>query len=122
MLRAIVLQRKHVVQPDRQRAQVDLDIAQRFACGQLGKGHGEELIQTRELLDFVVAPVRRNTTPKRGEWQMGHDLCKHEHALMHGSLWRIAAKDSNSARQRSNRDQTKSPVSITDSLTYNRLS
>jgi hypothetical protein len=45
-------------------AQVDLDVAQGIAVGQLGKGHGEELIQTGEVLDLVFAP---DGWPRSGE-------------------------------------------------------
>jgi hypothetical protein len=54
----------HVVQPLGLRTQVDLDVAQGLAVGQLGEGHGEELVQAREVLDLVFAPVLR---PHNGE-------------------------------------------------------
>jgi hypothetical protein len=49
--------------------QVDLDVAQGLAVGQLGKGHGEELVQAREVLDLVFprwsATQRRNVLSGR---------------------------------------------------------
>ena len=112
----------HVVQPRRLRSQVDFDIAQRLAPGQLGEGHGEELVEAGELLHLVIAAVHCHAAAKRGQGQMGHDLRKHEHALMHGSLRRMSAKAPKSAPRRSNRDQTKPLVSARQSSTYNRLS
>ena len=112
----------HVVQPCRLRPQVHFDVAQRLACRQLRKGHREELIEAREFLHLVIAPMGGDTAAKRGERQMGHDLRKHEHALMHGSLRRISAKGPKSAPRRSNRDQRILLVSACQSSTYNRLS
>jgi hypothetical protein len=65
--------------------------------------------------------VPRDTAPKSGDRQMGHHLRKHECTLMHGSLWRISAKSSKSARQHSNRNQSKSSVPRSNSSTYNRF-
>jgi len=90
--------------------------------GQLGEGHREELIETGEFLHFVFAAMRGHAAAKRRERQMGHDLCKYEHALMHGSLRRMSAKGPKSALRRSNRDQTKPLVPARQSSTYNRLS
>lgn len=112
----------HVVQPRRLRTKIDFDIAQRFARGQLRKRHGKELIQTREGLHLVIAAMSCDATTKGGQRHVAHQLRKHEHALVHKSLWRKSAKDSKLALQCSNRDQTKSLVSVTNSLTYNRLS
>ena len=112
----------HVVQPRRLRPQVDLDVAQRLACRQLRKGHREELVQTGEVLHFVIAAMRCHAAAERGNRQMGHDLREHEHSLMHGSLPRRSAKGPKSAPRRSNRDQTKLLVSVFQSSTYNRLS
>jgi hypothetical protein len=54
----------HVVQPPSMRAQVDFDVGQVLAVGQLSEGHGEDLVQTGEVLDIVFAVVsarqRRN--------------------------------------------------------------
>ena len=110
----------HVVKPRQLRAQVDFYIAQRFARRQLGECHGKELIQAREILHLVIATMGRYTAAKRSERHIGHDLRKNERALMHGSLPRTSAKSSQSALQLSNRDQTKTLVSATDSLTYSR--
>ncbi len=39
--------------------QIDLDVAQRFATDQWSKRHGQELVQTREVLELVFAEARR---------------------------------------------------------------
>ncbi len=57
----------HVVQTRRLGAQVDFDIAQRFAPRQLREGHGKELIPTRKILDLVIAPVRCDTAAKSAQ-------------------------------------------------------
>ena len=80
----------HVVQPFGLGAQVDFDVAQGLAMGQLPKGHG-------------------------------HELGKHEPALVHGASLREHAKDQESGVQRSNRDQTEIPNSASKSLTYDVL-
>jgi hypothetical protein len=55
-------------------AQVDVDIAQRFAVGQLGKGHGQKLIHAGEVLDLVIAAVPGYAPAKSTQWQKGHEL------------------------------------------------
>lgn len=48
----------HVVQPSGLGSQIDLDTAQRFASGQLGKRHDQKLIQVGEIIDLVLAAMR----------------------------------------------------------------
>jgi hypothetical protein len=110
-----------VVQPFGLGTQIDLDVAQRFAVGQLSKGHGEELIQTGEVLDLVFASIICHATAKRAQWQVEHELRKNELALVHGSLGRKPAKSRQSAFRRSNRDQTQAPNLASKSLTYDVL-
>ena len=112
----------HVIQPVRLRPQIDFDVAQGFSIRQLGECHSEELIQTRKILDLVFAPVRRNASTKRGQWQISHDLRKNEFAMMHSSLERKSAKSAYFAPRRSNRDQTNSSFYASKSLTYELLS
>ena len=111
----------HVIQPLGLRTQVDFDVAQRLPVGELRKRHGEELIQTREVLDLVIALMGGHTAAKRAQRQVGHELRKHELALVHGGPSRQNAKDQQSDARRSNRDQTKTPNSSSDSLTYDVL-
>jgi hypothetical protein len=103
-------------------AQVDFDVAQRFAVGQLGEGHGEELVQAREVFDLVFSVVLGHTAAKCAQWQIQHELGEYELALMHGSFGRKPAKNRQSdARRRSNRDQTETPYSSSNSLAYRAL-
>lgn len=48
----------HVEEMFAMRSKIDLDIAQRFACCQLRKGERQKLIQTAEVLDFVLSTSR----------------------------------------------------------------
>src|ERR1035437_3831919 len=111
----------HVVQPTRLGSQVDLYVAQRLSIGQLGKSHGEELVQTREVLDLVLASVVGHATPKCAQWQIEHELREYELALVHGDFWRKSAKNPKSDFRRSNRDQTQTPNLASKSLTYDVL-
>ncbi len=111
----------HVIQALRLGAQVDLDIAQRFSVGQLGEGHGEELIQTVEVLDFEVAVMVSHTAAKSAHGQMCHELSEHELALMHGGVGRKNTQNRESDIRRSNRDQMKMLKSASKSLTYDDL-
>ena len=111
----------HVIQPSGLGAQVDLDVAQGLAVGQLRECHGEELIQAREMFDLVFAMVVGNTATKRAQGQTEHELRKYELALMHGGFERNSAKNPKSDVRRSNRDQTETPNSTSKSLTYDVL-
>lgn len=111
----------HVVQPPGLGSQVHFDIAQRFSKGQLRKRHGKKLIQTREVLDLVIASMRRHTPAKCAQRQIYHELRKHELALVHGDPSRDDAKDRNSDSKRSNRDQNKTQNFLNGSLTYRVL-
>jgi len=99
-------------------SQLDLDIAQGLAVSQLGKGHGEELIQAREVLDLVFPFVIGHTAAKRTQRQVQHELRKYELALVHGVFGRESAKNPKSDFRRSNRDQTETPNSSSKSLSY----
>ena len=108
----------HVIQPFGLSTQIDFDVAQRFAVGQLGKRHGEELIQAREVLDLVLSVVICNAAAKRTQRQIEHELREYELALVHGGFGRESAKNPKSDFRRSNRDQTETPNSSSESLTY----
>ena len=113
--------KSHVVQPFGLGAQVHFDVAQGLAVGQLRKRHGQELIQTREIFDLVFAAMRGYTAAKGAQWQEGHELGKHELALVHGSPWRDDAKDHEFGDRRSNIDQTQTLNLASKSLTYDVL-
>ena len=111
----------HVVQPTSLSPQIDLDLTQGFAVGQLGECHGEELIQTRAVLDLVLSIVISHTVTKRAQRQIEHELRENELALVHEGFGRKSAKNSKSDFRRSNRDQNETPNSTNKSLTYDVL-
>ena len=111
----------HVIEPLGLGAQVDLDIAQLLAVGQLGKSHRQKLIHAGEVLDLVIAAVPGYAPAKSTQWQKGHELRKNQLALVHGDPLRMCAKDNKAWRRRSNRDQTEKPKSQGKSLTYDAL-
>src|SRR5665647_1028114 len=111
----------HVIKPSGLGAQVDLDVAQGLAVGQLGECHGEELVQTREVLDLVFAPMVGHAASKHAQWQIEHELRKYKLALVHGGFGRKPAKNHKFDVRRSNRDQTETPNSTSKSLTYDVL-
>jgi hypothetical protein len=51
--------------------QIDLDVAQRLAVGQLCKGHGQELIHAGEILNLVIAAVSGHASTESTQWQNG---------------------------------------------------
>ena len=111
----------HVVQPSGLGAQIDLDVAKGLAIGQLSERHGKELVQAREVLDLVFAPMIGHTATKRAQWQIEHELRKYELALVHRGFGRKSAKNPQFDFRRSNRDQTETLNSASKSLTYNVL-
>ena len=64
------------------RTQARFDVAQALAIGQLGEGHAEVLVETREPLDLVLAgsALRIGETVQR---QMLHHLRENELAQVH---------------------------------------
>jgi hypothetical protein len=92
----------HVVQPVGPRSKVDFDVAQGLAVSQLRKRHGKKLVRAREVLDPVVAAMVGHTPAKGAQCQIGHELRKHELALMHTGPSRCSAKGHKSDARRSN--------------------
>jgi hypothetical protein len=84
----------------------------------LSEGHGVELIQTVEVLDFEIAVVACYAPAKSAHGQMRHELSEHELALMHGGVGRKNAQNRKSRIRCSNRDQMKMLKSASKSLTY----
>jgi len=108
----------HVIQPLGLSTQIDLDVAQRLAVGQLSKGHGQELVHAGEVLNLVIASVLCNAAAKRAQRQEGHELRENKLALVHCGPLRANAKDHKSWNRSSNRDQTEMPKNQGKSLTY----
>ena len=73
----------HVIELVRLRAQARFEVAHALAIGKLRERHTQVLIEARERLDFVLAPVTRYATTKRRKWQMLHDLREHQLAYVH---------------------------------------
>ena len=111
----------HVIQPLGLGTQIDLDVAQRLAVGQLSKGHRQELIHAGELLDLVIATVSGHASSKSAQWQKCHELRENKLAVVHEGPLRADAKDHKSWNRSSNRDQTKIVKNQGKSLTYEAL-
>ena len=95
------------------------DVAQAFAKRQLRKGHAQKLIETGKRFDLVLAPVARDTSPKRREWQMLRQLCENQLAPVHG----MSPRGCSSQRGRifhhgSNRDQKMQSLNQCPSIPY----
>ena len=117
-----VAAKAHVIQARSLSPQIDLDVPQALAVGELCEGHCKELIQTSEVLDFAISAVAFDATGKGGLGQVRHELRKNEFALMHWSPWRSkAAKRANYWFRVSNRHQKKSSIYANNSLTYTSL-
>lgn len=83
----------NVIQPLGLSTQIDLDVAQRLAVGQLSKGHGQELVHAGEVLNLVMASVLGNAAAKRAQRQEGHELRENMLALVHCGPLRANAND-----------------------------
>ena len=66
-------------------AQIDRDVAQRFASGQLRKRQSQELIEAREVFDFVLSTPGQDHPAECLQGQISHDLRKDELARVHAS-------------------------------------
>jgi len=75
-----------VVQLRLHRTQARLDIAQRFAVGQLRKGHAKELIPAREAADPTVPAVATHAGIERPSGDPIHQLRKHDLSVVHQPL------------------------------------
>jgi len=111
----------HVIQPLGLGTQIDFDVAQRLAVGQLSEGHGQELVHAGEVVDLVIATVSSHASTKSAQWQKRHELRENKLALVHGGPLRDDAKDHKSWNRSSNRDQTKIVKNQDKSLTYEAL-
>ena len=111
----------HVIQPLGLSTQIDLDVAQRLAVGQLSKGHGQELVHAGEILNLVIAAVSGHASTKSAQWQKRHELRENKLAVVHEGPLRADAKDHKSWNRSSNRDQTKIVKNQGKSLTYEDL-
>jgi hypothetical protein len=111
----------HVIQPLGLSTQIDLDVAQRLAVGQLSKGHGQELVRAGEVLNLVIDAVSGHASTESAQGQKRHELRENKLALVHCGPLRANAKDHKSWNRSSNRDQAEMPKNQGKSLTYEAL-
>lgn len=101
----------HVVEMFALRSQIDLDIAQRFACRQLRKGERQKLIQTAEVLDFVLSTSRCHHSTESFQRQIRHDLSEYQLSGMHDQPRQITSdNDDSSEKSDSNRGHAKKRI------------
>jgi hypothetical protein len=68
------------------RSKASLDVTKALAPRQLRKGQTQILIEARKTLDLVFAAITLDTTSKRRQWQMLHDLGKDVMSFRHRAL------------------------------------
>ena len=99
--------------------QIDLDIAQRLARGQLSKRQSQELIETREVFDFVLRAPGQDHPAECLQRQISHDLRKDELTRVHACPQQIrSAKHAPSPENDSNRGQRENQIYSNKSLGY----
>ena len=99
--------------------QIDLDIAQRLARGQLSKRQSQELIETREVFDFVLRAPGLDHAAECLQRQISHDLRKDELTRVHACPQQIrSAKHAPSPENDSNRGQRENQIYSNKSLGY----
>jgi hypothetical protein len=79
----------HVVELAGLGAQACFDVAQTLPEGQLRKHHHQQLLQTREAFDLVLAVAPSDAAPERRQRQMRHQLCKNPLADVHRDFGRM---------------------------------
>jgi len=86
--------------------QIDLDVAQRFAGGQLSKRQGQELIETSKVFDFVLSAPDLDHATECLQGQISHDLRKDELTRVHACPQQMrSAEHALSPENDSNRGQ-----------------
>jgi hypothetical protein len=92
-------------------AQIDLDVAQRFAGGQLSKRQCQELIQAREVCDFVLSAPDLDHATECLQGQISHGLRKDQLTRMHAYPQQMRSSEhAPSPENDSNRGQGKSQI------------
>jgi hypothetical protein len=99
--------------------QIDLDIAQRLARGQLSNRQRQELFETREFFDFALRAPGLDHAAECLQRQIGHDLRKDELTRVHdGPLQIRSAKHAPSPENDSNRGQRENQIYSNKELSY----
>ena len=100
-------------------AQIDLDVAQRFAGGQLSKRQSQELIEAREVFDFVPSAPGQDHPAECLQGQISHDLRKDELTRVHACPQQMrSAEHAPGPENDSNRGQGKSQIYLNKSRGY----
>ena len=101
----------HMIQSIPHRTQTGLDVPEALPIGQLSKGHAEELIETGEAFDLVVATVSLDAFSELIKWQEIHYLGKDGRRCIHRSLLFVGGqKSDDNIKSSSNRLRTESLV------------
>jgi len=100
----------HVVKPILHGQKTSFDIAEAFPVGQLGESQAQELIETKEVFDFVVPAVTPHAFSEFVQREESHDLSKDGRLSVHRSLLGVR-KSADYTKSRSNRLRSKSVVS-----------
>jgi len=82
----------HMVKFGRYRSQARLDIAKTLAVGQLGEGHGEKLVPTREAFNFVAAVVAGDTSTEFMGWKKIDELGEDGFSDVHWPLLTVSGQ------------------------------
>ena len=91
--------------------QIDLDIPQRFASGQLRKGENQKLIQATEVLHFVLRTPRCDHSAENLQRQIGHHLSEYQLSRLHDHpRHKTSANDDSSRKSDSNRGHAKNRI------------
>ena len=91
--------------------QIDLDIAQRIARGQLTKRQSQKLIDTREVFDFVMRAPCLDHAAECIQRQISHDLRKDELTRVHTCPQQMrSAKHAPSPENKTNRAQSENQI------------
>src|SRR5205085_6649872 len=91
-----------VIQLALQRTQTSFDVAQTFAIGQLGKGHGQVLVPAGEASQPEVALITLDATTKLPVGKKADQLREDGAALIHEPLSALLAFKSRQARNHFN--------------------
>ncbi len=75
----------HAVQLRLIRQQTGFDVAQALAVGQLGKGHGAELLCATQTAHSGISTIAIHDARKAGPWNVLHDLREQRLARVHSS-------------------------------------
>jgi hypothetical protein len=99
--------------------QIDFDIAQRLAGGQLSKRQGQELIETSKVFDFVLSAPVLDHAAECLQVQISHDLRKDELTRVHACPQQMrSAEHAPNPENNSNRGQGESQIYSNKSWGY----